>query len=55
MGTEEQEAYEKFEALARFIEEEKTPFAHVFRGPKGKITISMGIPKDQLQEPFLKM
>ncbi len=55
MDAEERKAYERFEDLARFIEEEKTPFAHVFRGPRGAITISMGIPKDRLQEPFLKM
>ncbi len=55
MDAEERKAYESFEDLASYIERVKTPFAHVFRGPRGSITISMGIPKDQLQEPILKM
>ncbi len=55
MDVEKQKAFESFEELASHIEKAKTPFAHVFRGSNGRITISMGIPKEDLQEPFLKM
>ncbi len=55
MDAEDQKAYENFEKLASLIEKEDVPFAHVFRGPRGTLTITMGIPKDRLQEPFLKM
>jgi len=55
MDDEERKAYESFEDLAEFIEKEEINFARVYRGRKGVITISMGIPKNELQEPFLKM
>ncbi len=48
-------AFKEFERLAKKIEETNPSYAHVYRGSNGLISISMGIPKDDLLEPILKM